>query len=58
MFMKLIFFVVTLHMENIDLNLENYSLEDILQLFKLPYHFTEDHLKKLKNCLSNSPGQI
>ena len=38
-------------MENIDLNLENYSLDDILDLFKLPYQFTEDHLKQAKRIV-------
>ena len=38
-------------MENIDLNLENYSLDDILDLFKLPYQFTEQHLKQAKRIV-------
>ena len=33
-------------MENYDLDINNYNLEDILQLFKLPYNFTEQDLKK------------
>jgi len=32
-------------MENYDLDINNYNLEDILQLFKLPYNFTEQDLK-------------
>lgn len=33
-------------MSEFDLDIENYELEDILRLFKLPYAFTESHLKK------------
>jgi hypothetical protein len=32
----------------IDLNLENYNLQDLLSLFKLEYNFTEDDLKRAK----------
>ena len=32
-------------METLDLDIENYDLEDILNLFKLDYHFTENNLK-------------
>ena len=38
-------------MENIDLNLENYNLKDILNLFKLPYEFTEEELKQAKKIV-------
>jgi len=33
-------------METLDLDIENYDLEDILNLFKLDYHFTENNLKE------------
>ena len=33
-------------METLDLDIENYDLEDILNLFKLNYHFDEDELKQ------------
>ena len=32
-------------MEALDLDIENYDLEDILNLFKLTYHFDEGELK-------------
>jgi len=32
----------------IDLNLDNYNLQDLLSLFKLEYDFTEDDLKRAK----------
>ena len=32
-------------MEELDLNIENYDLEDILNVFKLNYHFSESDLK-------------
>jgi len=35
-------------MENLDLCISNYSLEDILDLFKIPNNFTEDDLKQAK----------
>jgi len=38
-------------MENVDLNLENYSLEDILQLFHINYNFTKDELLKCKKMV-------
>jgi hypothetical protein len=31
-----------------DLNIDNYNLEDILNLFKIPYDFGEKHLKQAK----------
>jgi hypothetical protein len=37
-------------MENLDLDIENYELEDILNLFKIPYDFDINDLKKAK-CL-------
>jgi len=33
-------------MDNLDLNIQNYDLNDILTLFKVPYNFTETDLKK------------
>lgn len=36
---------------NIDLNLDNYNLEDILSLFKIPYNFVEADLKSAKRVV-------
>jgi hypothetical protein len=36
-------------MENFDLNIDNYDLEDLLNLFHLNYEFNEDELKMAKN---------
>ena len=33
-------------MNNLDLDIQNYGLEDILQLFHLDYQFTETDLKQ------------
>lgn len=38
-------------MENIDLNINNYDLNDLLNLFKLPFHFKESHLKEAKKIV-------
>ena len=35
-------------MEDLDLNLNNYNLDDLLNLFKMDYDFCEDDLKKAK----------
>ena len=35
-------------MDGFDLNINNYSLEDLLSLFNLNYNFDEDDLKRLK----------
>ena len=35
-------------MDNLDLDINNYNLEDLLRLFKLEYQFTAEHLKKAK----------
>ena len=44
-------------MENLDLNIHNYNLEDITNLFHIPTHFTKEDLKKCqKNCIKNAPG--
>ena len=40
---------------DIDLNIENYSLNEILQLFKLDYNFGEMELKTSKTyCFKNT----
>ena len=36
---------------NIDLNIENYELTDLLNLFKLDYEFTADDLKRVKKMV-------
>lgn len=36
---------------DIDLNIENYDLNDILKLFKIPYHFDENDLKEVKKTV-------
>ncbi len=33
---------------NIDLNIDNYELDDILNLFKIDYNFTHEDLKNVK----------
>ena len=38
-------------MESLDLDIDNYDLLDILKLFKLKYHFTEDDLKNVKKTV-------
>ena len=38
-------------MDNIDLNIQNYDLNDLLNLFKIPFHFNEDHLKDAKKIV-------
>ena len=38
-------------MENLDLNIHNYDLNDLLNLFKLPFHFNEQHLKDAKKIV-------
>ena len=32
-------------MDNLDLNIDNYSLEDLLDLFKIAWDYGEDELK-------------
>jgi len=34
-----------------DLNIENYDLDDILNLFKIPKNFTEEDLKSAKKIV-------
>lgn len=36
---------------NIDLNIDNYNLEDILHLFKIPQYFDERHMKQAKQIV-------
>jgi len=38
-------------MNNVDLNINNYNLNDILNLFKIPYDFDETDLKKAKKIV-------
>ena len=38
-------------MEDIDLNIHNYDLNDLLNLFKLPFNFNESHLKDAKKIV-------
>ena len=45
-------------MENLDLCISNYSLEDILDLFKIPNNFTEDDLKQAKALLAIRQGLV
>ena len=45
-------------MEGFDLEIDNYNLDDILNLFHLDYHFTEEHLKKAqKMALRTHPDK-
>jgi hypothetical protein len=41
-------------MEKLDLNIDNYSLEDIFHLFKISIDFTERDLKKIKLIVLNT----
>ena len=41
-------------MEGLDLNIHNYELNDLLNLFKIPYHFNNDHLKEAKKMVLKS----
>ena len=38
-------------MEDLDLDLNNYELEDLLNLFKLPYNFSDEQLKTAKKIV-------
>ena len=38
-------------MNNIDLNIDNYSFEDILNLFKINKNFTDKDLEKCKETV-------
>jgi len=38
-------------MENLDLDIENYNLKDILELFNIDYNFTVDDLKRSKKIV-------
>ena len=45
-------------MEDLDLNIQNYDLEDILNLFKLDHQFTETDIKKAyKTVLKTHPDK-
>jgi hypothetical protein len=41
-------------MEKLDLNIQNYELNDLLNLFKLPFHFKDTHLKEAKKIVLKS----
>ena len=38
-------------MDKMDLNIHNYDLNDLLNLFKLPFHFNDSHLKAAKKMV-------
>lgn len=38
-------------MDDLDLDINNYELDDILNLFQIPSDFTEDHLKQCKKAV-------
>jgi len=38
-------------MEGLDLNIHNYDLNDLINLFRLPFHFKEEHLKEAKKIV-------
>ena len=45
-------------MDDQDLNIQNYDLEDVLNLFKLNYQFTEQNLKQAyKTVLKTHPDK-
>ena len=41
-------------LQDTDLNIDNYDFDDILCLFKLPYHYSENDLKSAKKWFTNS----
>lgn len=41
-------------MENLDLDINNYNLNDLLNLFQLPMNFSEEHLKNAKKIVLKS----
>ena len=43
-----IYLYIYFFMDKLDLNVENYTYDDILNLFQLDYNFTFDDLKKCK----------
>ena len=45
-------------MESMDLNIHNYDLNDLLSLFKLPFHFKEEDLKKAKKIVLKTHPDI
>ena len=38
-------------MEGLDLNIHNYDLNDLINLFNVPFHFKEEHLKEAKKIV-------
>ena len=38
-------------MDDLDLNIENYNLRDLLNLFKVDHDFDKDNLKKAKRMV-------
>ena len=38
-------------MEGLDLNIHNYDLNDLINLFRVPFHFKEEHLKDAKKIV-------
>ena len=38
-------------MEGLDLNIHNYDLNDLINLFHVPFHFKEEHLKEAKKIV-------
>lgn len=38
-------------MEGLDLNIHNYDLNDLINLFRVPFHFKEEHLKEAKKIV-------
>lgn len=49
MFILNLFSKNLIYMNNLDLDINNYTLDDLLNLFKLDYNFEKVHLKKAKN---------
>ena len=41
-------------MDNLDLDIDNYSLEDLLNLFKISWNFSEEDLKKCKKMVHST----
>ena len=50
--LKILSYIYTiLLMDKVDLNVENYNLNEILELFKLDYDFNSSDLKKAKRVV-------
>ena len=44
-------------MDNLDLNIDNYNLDDLLSLFNISNQFTETDMKEAKKVLKMHPDK-